>query len=149
MPKEERFKLYVSAYLVLIKGGQVLLHKRHNTGYQDGNYGLVSGHLDGGETTKQCIIREAKEEADITINPQDLEVVHVMHYIRTAREYFTIYLHTKKWSGDITNREPHKCKELKWFKIDDLPNNIVPEVKLALENIDKNIHYGEYGWERK
>ena len=42
--------------------------------------------------------------------------------------------------------EPDKCSELKWNKIDDLPDNIIPEVKLALENISKVIHYSEFGW---
>ncbi|MFA6382261.1 MAG: NUDIX domain-containing protein [Candidatus Buchananbacteria bacterium] len=146
MSEKERFKPYAAAYLVLIKDGQVLLMKRANTGYQDGNYGLVSGHFDGGETAKQCIIREAKEEAGITVFPEDLKVTHVMHRYRPAREYFDIYLGTGKWSGEITNMEQDKCDELKWFKIDDLPENLIPEIKLALENIKNNIHYGEFGW---
>jgi 8-oxo-dGTP pyrophosphatase MutT (NUDIX family) len=79
MPNQERFKAFVAAYLVLIKDGQILLHKRANSGYQDGNYSLVAGHLDGGETTKQCIIREALEEANIKLNPEYLEVVYVTH----------------------------------------------------------------------
>lgn len=146
MSTKERFKPFVATYLVLIKDGQVLLSKRYNTGYRDGNYSLVAGHLDGGETTKQCIIREAKEEANIALCQEDLEVVHIMHRLEPNREYFDIYLRAKKWSGDITIMEPDKCDELAWFELDNLPDNMVPEVKLALENIDKNIHYGEFGW---
>ena len=146
MSEKERFRPFAAAYLVLIKDGQVLLSKRHNTGYQDGNYGLVSGHFDGGETAEQCIIREADEEANINLSPKDLEVVHVMHRLGPDREYFDIYLKAKKWIGDISIMEPDKCSELKWNKIDDLPDNIIPEVKLALENISKVIHYSEFGW---
>lgn len=147
MAKKERFKFYVAVYLVLIKNEQILLLRRYNTNYQDGNYSLVSGHLDGGETTKHGIIREAKEEAGIVLNPDDLEVVHVMHRLTPIREYFDIFLNAKKWSGDIINMEPDKCDELKWHKLENLPNNMVPEVKLALENIDKRLYYGEFGWE--
>ncbi|MFA6304542.1 MAG: NUDIX domain-containing protein [Patescibacteria group bacterium] len=146
MSEKERFRPFAAAYLILIKDGQVLLSKRHNTGYLDGNYGLMSGHFDGGETAKQCIIREAKEEADTTLSPEDLEVIHVMHRLESDREYFDIYLKSEKWIGDITIMEPDKCSELKWNNIDDLPDNMVPEVKLALENINKGIHYGEFGW---
>jgi len=146
MSKKEKFKPYAAAYLVLIKDGQVLLLRRFNTGYQDGNYSLVAGHLDGGETTKQCIIREASEEAGIVVNPEDLEVIHTMHRLAPDREYFDIYLRTEKWTGDLTNMEPDKCDELKWYNMDGLPNNMLPEVKLALENINKNVHYGEFGW---
>lgn len=146
MSKKEKFKPYAATYLVLIKDGQVLLLRRFNTGYQDGNYSLVAGHLDGGETTKQCIIREAGEEAGIKISPEDLEVVHVMHRLAPDREYFDIYLRAEKWAGDITNMEPEKCDELKWYRMDSLPDNMLPEVKLALENINENVHFGEFGW---
>src|SRR3989338_3485313 len=146
MSKKEKFKPYAAAYLVLVKNGRVLLLRRFNTGYQDGNYSLVAGHLDGGETTKQCIIREASEEAGIVVRPEDLEVVHTMHRLAPDREYFDFYLRAEKWTGDITNMEPDKCDELKWCQIDDLPSNVLPAVKLALGNINKNVHYGEFGW---
>ena len=146
MSEKERFKPYAAAYLVLIKDGQVLLLRRFNTGYQDGNYSLVAGHLDGGETTKQCIIHEASEEAGIKLSPEDLEVVHVMHRYRHDREYFDMYLRAEKWTGDIANMEPDKCDELKWYNMNGLPDNMLPEVKLALENINKNVHSGEFGW---
>ncbi len=146
MSEKERFKPYVAAYLALIKDGQVLLLRRFNTGYQDGNYSLVAGHLDGGETTKQCIIREAGEEAGIVVSPENLEVVHTMHRLAPDREYFDFYLRAEKWTGDITNMEPDKCDELKWYRMDDLPDNVLPAVKLALENINNNVHYSEFGW---
>lgn len=146
MSEKEKFRPYAAAYLVLIKDGQVLFLRRLNTGYRDGNYSLVAGHLDGGETAKQCIIREASEEAGIVVSSEDLEVVHTMHRLAPDREYFDIYLRAEKWTGDITNMEPDKCDELKWYDMDGLPDNILPEVKFALENIDKNVHYGEFGW---
>ena len=145
MTEKERFKIYIAAYLILAKDEQVLLLRRANTGYQDGNYSLVAGHLDGGETARQCIIREAEEEAGIKLRPADLEVVHVMHRFRPEREYIDIYLKSNVWDGDITNMEPEKCGELKWFSLDNLPDNILPEVKLALENTKKNIFSGEIG----
>jgi len=146
MTEKERFKPYAAAYLVLIKDDKILLLRRFNTGYQDGNYSLIAGHLDGGETAKQCIIREASEEAGVAISPEDLEVVHVMHRPAPDREYFDIYLRAEKWLGDIANMEPDKCDELKWYDTDDLPENVLPAVKLALENINKNVHYSEFGW---
>jgi 8-oxo-dGTP pyrophosphatase MutT (NUDIX family) len=146
MSEKERFKIYSAAYLILVKDKQILLQRRYNTGYQDGNYSLVAGHLEGGETTKQCIIRETEEEAGITLQPDDLKVIHVMHRITPNREYFDIYLRAEKWAGNITNKEPDKCDGIKWFKTDNLPANMVPEVKSALENINKNLYYSEFGW---
>ena len=147
MSDKERLRAYVAVYLVLIKGGQVLLSKRCNTGYQDGNYSLIAGHLDGGETAKQGMVREAQEEAGIIINPDDLEVIHIMHRLQPTREYFDIYLRATKYSGEIKNMEPNKCAEIKWCDLNELPTNIIPEVKFALEKISGGAHYSEFGWE--
>ena len=144
--KEERFKIFIAAYLVLIKDEQVLLLKRANTGYQDGNFSLVSGHFDGNETAKQCIAREAKEEAGIELDSNNLKVIHIMHRFRPEREYIDVYVQTDSWDGEVKNMEPDKCDELQWFPLTELPDNIVPEIKLALENIKKDIFYGEVGW---
>jgi 8-oxo-dGTP pyrophosphatase MutT (NUDIX family) len=146
MSKNERFKIFIAAYLILSKEGEVLLLKRANTGYQDGNYSLIAGHLDGAETAKQCIMREAQEEAGITLKQADLEVVHVMHRNSPDREYIDIYLQADNWEGEPLNLEPDKCDELKWYPAESMPDNIIPEVKLALKNITKKLFYGEIGW---
>ena len=148
MTKKERFKIYIAAYLILEKDNQILLSKRENTGYEDGSYSLVAGHLDGAETAKQSIIREAKEEAGIVLKSDELKVVHVMHRYRPDREYIDIYLKTSKWEGEIANEEPEKCGGLEWFSVSSLPENILPEVKLAIDNSNNNLFYGEFGWKQ-
>ena len=59
----ERHKNIPACYLYLKKNNQILLLRRFNTGFEDGNYFFVSGHLDGGESFTDAMIREAKEEA--------------------------------------------------------------------------------------
>jgi NADH pyrophosphatase NudC (nudix superfamily) len=56
-----RHQNIVAAYLVLKKKNKVLLLKRHNTGYEDGNYSVIAGHVEPGESFRQTIIREAQE----------------------------------------------------------------------------------------
>ena len=62
------YTMPVAVHLILKHTGKILLLRRYNTGYEDGNYSVVSGHLEQGETVIQAMIREAKEEAGIDLS---------------------------------------------------------------------------------
>ena len=142
---DERFKLLGAVHLFLLREGQVLLLRRANTGYEDGNYSVPAGHLDGGEEVKAAAIREAYEEAGVRIDPADLRVVGVMHR-RSNDERVDFFLAASRWSGAITNAEPHKCDELAWFPLDQLPGNVIPYVRRALENVRRGVWFDSFGW---
>lgn len=146
MKKREQFKVYVAAYLALIQNDRILLLRRFNTGYQDGKYSLVAGHLDGGETVEECIIREAKEEANIDLSREDLQVKHIMHRNASDREYMDVYLTATGWNGELKNMEPHKCDDLSWFPLTALPENLIDEVRFALEKMQQGVFFSEVGW---
>ena len=143
--KEERYKFICAVYLLLIKENQILLLKRANTGYEDGKYSLVAGHMDGNETIKQAMMREAREEAGIIIYEEDIEIATFLHR-KTDPERFDFFLQCKKWNGEVENKEPDKCSELNWYDINNLPNNIIPCVKKAIENYQNNIMFDNFGW---
>ena len=72
--KRERNKAVPAVYLILERDdGCILLMRRCNTGYQDGNYNLPSGHVEDGELPKAAMVREAKEEIGIDVAQEDLE----------------------------------------------------------------------------
>ena len=135
-----------ASYLILRRNNQILLSKRFQTGYEDGKYSMIAGHVDPGESFSQTIIREAKEEAGIILYPDDIKVIHIMHRNAFDAERIDVFFGATKWEGEIENLEPHKCRELAWFSIDDLPDNIISYVKKALSYIDKDVFYSEYGW---
>jgi 8-oxo-dGTP pyrophosphatase MutT (NUDIX family) len=135
-----------ASYLVLFKNNKVLLLKRFNTGYEDGNYSFIAGHVDKGETFTQAIIREAYEEADIKFKSNDLKVIHVMHRKSIDSQRVDVFFTADKWEGKIKNKEPNKCLDLSWFGLDNLPRNIIPYIKEVINKIKRNIFYCEYGW---
>ncbi len=143
---EKRFKVIPTSHLILAKGGKILLLKRFNTGYEDGNYGVVAGHLDGNETVLQATAREAKEEAGIDVKPEDLEVVHVMHRKYHGGERMDFFVKANKWKGKPRIMEPDKCDDLSWFKINELPDNVIPYVRRAIGCMLGKIFYSEFGW---
>jgi len=142
----ERFHLKSAVHLFLMRGDEILLLRRHNTGYEDGNYSVIAGHLDSGEEVKRAMMREAREEAGIDIAADDLEVVHVMHR-KSDDERIDFFLKATRWRGEPVNREPHKCDELRWRRINDLPANTVPYVRRAIENIQRGVTFDSYGWD--
>jgi len=117
-----------------------------NTGYEDGNYGVIAGHLDGGESVTAAMVREAEEEAGIIIVPSDLRVAHVMHRTKDDGERIDFFLTAKTWQGEPTNKEPHKCDDLSWFEINHLPSNVIPYVKSAIQDYSREISFSEFGW---
>jgi len=139
------FTMVVAVHLFLLRDGLVLLLRRYNTGYEDGRYSVVAGHVDGGEEIKAAMIREAREEAGIAIAPEDLTVVGVMHR-RSAEERIDFFLAAWRWTGEVTNREPGKCDELAWFDLDALPANVIPYVRRAFDNYRESHWFDSFGW---
>ena len=135
----------ISVHLLLIRDGRVLLLRRCNTGYEDGNYSLVAGHIDGGEELKVAMVREAREEAGIEICCSDLELVGVMHF-KGSEEYVHFFLKASVWSGEITNMEPDKCDDLRWVDLHALPDNTIPYVRRAIENYRNSTWFESVGW---
>lgn len=145
----DRFTYIGSIYLFLVEDNKILLQRRFQTGFMDGFYGVPSGHLDGDETAREGCAREIKEEIGIEIKPQDLEVVHVTHRKEKNDERIDFFMTAKQYAGKITNCEPHKCDDLSWFNVDDLPENTVEYVKRAIENYRDGISYSEFGYEER
>ena len=152
---KERFKLKVSVILILTKiennEEYILLEKRQNTGILDGFYDAsCCGHLEEGETLKEGLIREAKEELGIDIKEKDLSICSTMHAtFENGGEYLLISFHTNKYKGTHKIMEPDKCSELKWFKINDLPKDLADTRRISIEDYKNKNYYSEYGFNKR
>ncbi len=140
-----RFRLVPEVYLLLLDRDRILMLRRYGTGYEDGNYSVVAGHVDGNEPASRALIREAHEEAGIVISPGALELCHVMHR-RSDRESVGFFFRCRRWSGAPRNREPHKCDDLRWFSTAALPANTIPYVRQAIILALAGRPYSEFGW---
>lgn len=139
--EKERFLVKAAAHLVLKKENKVLLLLRQNTGHRDGEYGLIAGHVERGELIKECLIREAQEEAGIHIPMEQIKFFHT--FSNTKREYVNFFFLVEEWEGEVTNMEPEKCAELKWFDMDALPENTIPYIVDAIEAYKKGETFSE------
>lgn len=138
----------IASYLVLQSGNDVLLARRSNTGYHDGDYSVPAGHVELGESFTDTLLREVQEEIGIVIRREDARAVHILHRksdIHREERVDTFFLVTR-WEGEIENRETEKCSDLSWHPIDRLPENTIPYIREALECIQQGIFYSESGW---
>lgn len=141
----KRFTLFSAVHILLWQGGRLLMLRRCNTGYEDGNYSVIAGHLDGGEMVTAAAAREAREEVGIVIAPQDIRVATVMHRL-SSEERIDFFVTVERWTGNVFNAEPDKCDDLRWCAPDALPNNTIPYVRRAIANVAQGMWFDSFGW---
>lgn len=149
----ERYKTLSSVSMILERENnnkiEVLLQQRKNTGWMDGMWGFgACGHVDEGENVVHAAIRETKEEIGVDVFPKDMEFVQVGHdNLGEKGVYYNFYFKVKNYTGEVSIMEPEKCADLKWFDINELPENMIPNQRNALENYHDGIVFGQFGWE--
>ena len=143
--KSIRSNAAVNCHLILRREGEILLSLRKNTGWKDGYWGLVAGHIEDGEPASVGMIREAFEEIDIRIDIADLSLVHVCHH-KSDRQNVDLFFAGSRYKGTLINKEPNKCERLEYFPLDQLPSNLIEHLFPILESIRRNIPYSELGW---
>ncbi len=128
-----RARFPTTVHLFFIRDKQILLSRRFNTGYRDGDYSVPAGHLDGGETVTAAGCREALEEVGVALAESDLAFSSVMHRIEDEERVDFFFL-VRSWPSEPFNNEPEKCDGLGWFDLEALPENTVPYVRQAIQN---------------
>jgi 8-oxo-dGTP diphosphatase len=137
----ERFRVVPAAYVVLRRADQVLLIRRANTGFMDGYWAVVAGHVEQGESVHAAAVREAREEVGVTVAPGDLTPLCCMH--RTGGngqwidERADFFFATTRWTGEPARLEPDKTSDIGWFPLDALPDPVVPHELVVLDALRK------------
>ena len=70
-----------------------------------------------------------------------------MGHRKTNPENMDIFFVCSKWDGEVTNKEPKKCRDLRFFEIETLPVNMVEYIFQTMGYIKNKIFYSEQGWD--
>ena len=144
----DRFKLVSEVHLLLVRHDEILLLRRFQTGYEDGNYGVVSGHVDGSEPARRATAREAFEEVGLQVSPDDISFLYLQHRFSEDGSVWTdVFFDAGDWHGEPINAEPEKHSDIGWIDSRYLPDEVMPYQKYALERIAEGKMYGEWGWQ--
>jgi len=113
---------------VIFEDGRVLLQRRDDTG----RWGLPGGGVEPGESVRQALIREVREETGLEIEPLRLIGVYsdpVYHQVITYPDgnvihYVSSVFECTVHAGTLTCGV--ESLELDWFDPDRLPDDVMP-----------------------
>ena len=91
----------------------------------------------------EAAAREAEEEVGVKLDQLEMTFSTVMHRME-EEERVDFFIHVNRWPSEPFNAEPDKCDDLRWVDIHQLPVNMVPYVRQALENHHAGIPFGEF-----
>ncbi|MEU7607117.1 NUDIX domain-containing protein [Streptomyces sp. NPDC041003] len=138
----------VGAHLYLERDGRVLLGLRHpDSAFAASHHHFLAGHCEQ-ESAIACLVREAREEAGLSLRAEDVELAHVVHLVDPpgSRPRLQLVFRAHRWEGTAEVREPDKCVSWDWWPADALPEPIVPYARTAIEGIRAGRLYTEMGW---
>ena len=108
---------------------------------------FVGGKVEAGESRKEALVRECREELAVTVGVDDIfmEVVH---------EYPDITVHLTLFNARIAEGEPQKIEhnEIRWVTLQEIPQyKFCPADKEILERIqqDQGEHLPSCGRDRQ
>lgn len=136
--------LIFAVRLILEENGKLLFLRQ--TKRNGGRYTLIGGNVEEQEFAREALAREAREEADIHVEPEDLELVHVLHRHKLAKDETLLVLYFKavKFFGEPESLETHKFKDVAWFPAGQLPAEVSKPTRHVLDCIHRQEIYSEF-----
>lgn len=141
---KSRTKFFVGVGSILIRDGKVLTVFRNNTEKNNFKHGLIGGLLQAGESLKQGAIREIYEEIGLTVQPENMRLIHTMSSRENDEEIIGHYFLLEKWEGEPFNKASHKHDRIEWLDLDTLPETLIARNRQAIENMFEEISYSEF-----
>src|SRR5262249_19793204 len=128
-PTPSRRLLLVVAAAMLDSEGRVLLAQRPQHKQLGGLWEFPGGKLEAGEAPEDALIRELKEELDVTVEPDALEpYAFASHTYTDFHLLMPLYVVTR-WNGEP---KPHDAQALAWARPQELRNYAMPPADVVL-----------------
>ncbi len=106
--------------LCLLRKEDEILLAMKKRGFGEGKYNGVGGKIEKNETPDEAMIRETKEEINVTPMKYDkVGLIEFEEYYKGEKQIVVFHLYlVSEWLGTPTESDEMKPK---WFKIDSIP----------------------------
>ncbi|MGZ9899670.1 8-oxo-dGTP diphosphatase MutT [Shewanella gaetbuli] len=122
-------RVHVAVGVILNNNKQILLAKRHGHLHQGGKWEFPGGKVESNETDTQALIRELKEEVNITVN-SSAPFMDISHNYPDKHVRLDIHLVTD-FSGEAKGMEQ---QQIEWVSLQQLADYDFPEANKPILN---------------
>ena len=109
----------------------------------EGTYTLPSGNINYNESFENAAIRKTKEESNLDIKKEDLNLVSISDDKNEYAHYVTIGMIANKYSGEVMLKDSEEFVSYDWFDIDNLPSNLCEPSRKIIKNYLNNRIYNK------
>jgi 8-oxo-dGTP diphosphatase len=125
--------LLVAAAALLDSSGRVLITQRPAHKQLGGLWEFPGGKVELGEAPEHALVRELKEELDLTVEPDALDpFAFASHAYPDFHLLMPLYVATK-WQGAM-KLDPNSAQAAKWVSPRDLRDHDMPPADVVLVN---------------
>lgn len=108
----------------------MLLGKRKGS-FRSGYWGIPGGRVEVGEPLKEAAKRELEEETGL--KAVAIEFVGTIREFQKTHDFVHFGFVCLRYKGEVEDKEPDKCEGWQWWKIETLPDKILPGHKTAIK----------------
>jgi 8-oxo-dGTP diphosphatase len=110
----------VGVGIIISKGDRVLLLRRRNV-HGAGSWSTPGGHLDFGESSGACAIREARGETKVEVADVGFRAITNDIFEVEGKHYITLWMEASYVAGEPIINAPDEVAQVGWFAWDALP----------------------------
>ena len=123
----EELKIIKAAAAIITKGDLFLITKRMARSPMGHCWEFPGGKIEAGETVEECIVRECREEIDVTVKP--LRRVKDLWYDYPHGRIHLYFVLCELVSGTLRAVE---CSDFRWIKVEEFPKFEFPPADVGV-----------------
>ena len=120
----------IGVAVITDRQGRILIDRRKNEGEMAGLWEFPGGKIEPGETVRECVKREIKEELDIEIVVGD-RLTTITYAYKTFN--VTLYVHECQHVGG--EPRPLECQEIHWVEPANMNQYKFPQANTQIINL--------------